>query len=486
MGRKTNNRPSPDTASVASPGPDLSRIALQFAKRCLASRTLDELFLLLVNDLRCLVEFDRAFLISSLSGKTGVEAANNLHSIKTGSKIIDQVNELSESLAQNDKAIFVSRRFLRSDPFGDSIDQKTKDALRKYMITSPRRSLFTLPLIHMGAVRAHLLLEFHDEDHYVQRQLSQLTLIGPILAAAIYEKSLEQKGKGPLESSAATGSKGSPTKQGIRKIMVGALGLSLLFAALLIPFPITVGGEAEVVCRSARMAFANLDGVLEKIHVKEGDHISKGTIVAQLDPTEVNLRIKALESRFGVLSEQMKRLSLESGEDPAKLAERRLLALKREGVSNEIKYLDWKKRKLRIKAPIDGIVITRQVSALQGKRVGSGEAICEIASPEKAQCVIFLPEDRVAGVRPGLSARVYLNDNPTHDRRLVITEISPYTEYHPRVGAVCRTYANFVSLPKELKLGMKGIGKIRLSSSNAFNILYARIRRGLNNLSLYL
>jgi hypothetical protein len=369
---------------------------------------------------------------------------------------------------------------------GDSVAPQVKEAIRKHLIISQCHTLFTLPLIHRGRVQATVVLEFFERGPADNNGINELINIGSILAAAIYERTFEERSGKFLKITGATNRESNQATGFKRKVIILVAMAIFLPAILLIPFPVTVGGEAEVICRDTRIAFANLEGVLDKVLVRQGDGVEKGQPIARLDPTELNLRLNALESRFEILSQQMNQLSLESGRDPAKLARKKLLALKREGVSNEMRYLKWKRENLWIRSPAKGLVITDGISALEGKRMKSGERVCEIASMDKAQVVIYLPEDRISGVKPRLPAHVYLNSDPTNPVELVISEISPYTEYHPRVGAAIRVFAEFKSTPARLKLGMKGIGKIKAPSSNLLSILYAKIQGGLNKISLYI
>lgn len=485
MSQLCQESPKTGDPEIVGVGPDLRDIALQLAKRSLVSDSLDDLCFTLTNDLRCLIEFDRAFVVSFNSGKPKVVASNSLPSVNTKSKVIDQVNVLFSRLGSNEKALLISKRFLRHDYLGDAVGPEAKELIRKYLLTNQNSALFILPLAHKGAGQWALFLEFFKEPYGFQDKVKELIGVGAILSAALYEKTLElnmnRAVKFPLLSI---------TKE--KRAWYWAKGLGLLVIIILLVyimffarFPVHVGGEAEIVRRDSRMAYANLNGALAEIMVDEGDLVKKGRVIARLDPTEADLELNALKSRFDILTAQMNTLGVESGQDPTKLAQRKLLALQREGVNNEIKYLKWKRRNLHVRAPVDGVVVTKGIKALEGKRVQAGEAICEIARPEFAQAVIYLPEEKLSNIEPLIPAWLYLNSDPLKAIPLVIKEIAPYTEYHPRAGSACRVYADFKSTPKGLKFGMKGIGKIKLSSSTLFNILRTRISPALNRLSLH-
>ncbi len=476
---------SPTGREAAESGRSLSEIALQLAKRSLASDSLDELYFTLTNDLRCLIEFDRAFVVSLNSSKPKVVASNSLPLVNNKSKVIDQINDLFHSLGANEKALLISKRFLRQDYLGDAVSPEAKGLLRKYMLTNRMSALFILPLGHKEIMQWRLFLEFSQEPQELHSKVKELISVGSILSAALYQKTLELNMNKAAKLSLGSLVRGAPTNSWVKRSCLLAMMIVLACVLFVIPFPVNVGGEAEIVCRDSRMAYSNLNGSLAEIMVHEGDFVKKGRLIARLDPTEADLELGALKSRYDILTEQMKRLGVESGQDPTKLAQRKLMALQREGVNNEIRYLQWKRKNLHVRAPVDGIIITKGIKALEGKRVQAGEVICEIARPQLTQAVIFLPEEKLSNIKPLAPAWIYLNSAPLKAIPLVIKEVAPYTEYHPRVGSACRVYGEFKSRPKGLKFGMKGIGKIKLSSSSLFSILRSRLSPALNRLSLH-
>jgi multidrug resistance efflux pump len=167
------------------------------------------------------------------------------------------------------------------------------------------------------------------------------------------------------------------------------------------------------------------------------------------------------------------------------LAKVKLAELKREGVSAELEFLRWQGQFLVITAPVSGVIVTKDVETLVGKKLEAGEPFCEIAEPGLLQTEISVPEDRIMRVKPGREAQVYLNNAPGRGYKLKVDEISPRSEVEPRLGNVYKVTADFVDSPGPIRVGMKGIAGIDTGSTNLWTILTLRLSVRMNQLSLY-
>jgi multidrug resistance efflux pump len=233
------------------------------------------------------------------------------------------------------------------------------------------------------------------------------------------------------------------------------------------------------------LAFVRTDGLVERINVKEDSRVEKGQTLATLDPRDLDFEIKVAEKKFEILTQELMLLRRESGQEPSKLAESKLTELKRMSAWEELEYLKWKTRFLEIKAPVSGVVITREVDTLVGKKFKAGEPFCEIAVPSDLWVIIHVPEDRIGALEKGQIGAIYLNNEPGRPYNVHVAEIAPMAQAMPRLGNVYRVGATFVELPKRLKVGMKGIGKIHTGSSSLASMIGRRLLTRWNQLSIY-
>ncbi len=155
-----------------------------------------------------------------------------------------------------------------------------------------------------------------------------------------------------------------------RRLWIGlALGLVVVLLVLfLFPIDHTVGGDASIVPWERKFAFCKIDGLIDKTLVKEGDRVKSGQSLALLDPKEIQFRIAKTEREIDIIARQTERLTREADKTPSKLGERKIAELERQKKGEELKYYRWQSQFLSIKAPTDGIIMTKDVDSLAGKK----------------------------------------------------------------------------------------------------------------------
>lgn len=480
---------SPQQAPSEQPDPKQRALALglEFSKRALEAESLDDLFFMLTNDIRTLVEFDRAFLLTHLEGRSQLAAAGNQPILEKKSKFYAQMNRLARKLRNVERGILLSGTADTASLPDDEVPTDVKEELAAFMEFSQCSFFLCVPLKHNDALLGHLVLEFLDKN--VPRQIEILTLfnLGSLFGAALAEKWLAKR-------KPAVASFIYPDAAGRRNVMrffLVTLPLAILVVVGLVcllfyvPLDSTVGGEAEVVPRDKHVAFAQIDGLVEKVFAREGAGVEEGQPLAVLDRKELDFEISSSERRFDIHTKEMLLLRRESGQDPSKLAESKLVQLKRQSAWEELQFLKWKAQFLVIKAPVSGIVVTREVESLAGKKFKAGEPFCEIAVPGELWVEILVPEDRITFVRKGQTAEVFLNSAPGTPCKLRIAEISPLAEVVPRLGNVYRVRGPFPDASPSVKVGMKGIGKIFSGRERLYRILAHRLQARWNQLSIY-
>jgi multidrug resistance efflux pump len=267
--------------------------------------------------------------------------------------------------------------------------------------------------------------------------------------------------------------------------LAAAIAALLLVVFFLLPISATVGGEAQVVPRDRKVAFSKVEGLIDRIFVKEGDQVREGQVLASLDPKELDYKIASAKAELDVLSEKAALYRSYLDEDPDKLAESRLVELRIKAARLDLQYYQWQRQLLEIKAPCTGIILTKDVQTLEGKKLTTGEAFCEIAIPGELWVDVYVPEGRVANVRSGNPLRLYLNNEPLRVHNLTAAEITPSAEADPRLGNVYRVKASFADGQESARVGMKGIGKIDTRDTTLWCITTQRFAGLWNQWSLW-
>ncbi len=209
--------------------------------------------------------------------------------------------------------------------------------------------------------------------------------------------------------------------------------------------------------------------------MREGSEVQKDAVLATLDPKDLEFRITVARRELDMLTKEMSILSDAAGQNPSKLAQAQLVELNRKKKTQELDYLKSRRAFLELKAPVAGTVTTKSVQSLAGKRLGAGDAFCEIAVRSELSVDVNVPDDRITFVKPGQDVLVYLNSNPSRGYKLKITEIAPRAEALPRFGNVFRARATFAHAPVTTMVGMKGIGKINTGSASLWSMISRKL-----------
>jgi hypothetical protein len=463
------------------------RRAIDFSQAALASTSLDHLYFFLTNDIRALLDFDRCSLVTHIGGKSKLVAVNEQPLLETKAKFHTEITELAADIKSVKQGILLPRNQPPENILEQGLSEDVLKSLQSFMEFSGSSYLALVPLQHGTETAAHLLIEWFEDNMPNRAALANLMKLGPYFGTAIAEKWLLNKRPGvrALISTDPDSVKGGVPKYvkwaGIAVAAIVLLGV-LFFA---IPFTRHVGGEASIIPYKRHMAFCKIEGLIDKVLVHEGDRVDKDQVVAVMDPKDLDYKIKTAQSEYDLLSEKLMVLRNMADEDPKNLAESQLVKLERNSAWLDLNYYKWQKSFLDLRTPVEGIVITKDVETLVGKKFQAGEPFCEIAAPGDLWLEIFVPEDRISRVETGQKLRVYLNNEPLTGRELTVKEIAPAAEANERLGNIYRVRAPFPEAHEIARVGMKGIAKIDTGQTNLWSIVTQRLVAFWNKMSIY-
>lgn len=131
-------------------------------------------------------------------------------------------------------------------------------------------------------------------------------------------------------------------------------------------------------------------GEINNIYVKEGQRLTKGTLIAEIDPTDYRLQVDNAAARFSVVDSQFKRSK--------PLVDKGLLAKSQFDeidANRQIALAELELSKLRLSftklyAPVDGII--SRVSVDQFENIQVGQQVVNIHSIENVEVLIQLPD----------------------------------------------------------------------------------------------
>jgi multidrug efflux pump subunit AcrA (membrane-fusion protein) len=141
-------------------------------------------------------------------------------------------------------------------------------------------------------------------------------------------------------------------------------------------------------------------GLLERIFVREGDHVTKGQPVAQLDKKRIETMLeesRARKAQGQAESDRLRGMGDEAGAQVASLQVR---------VSEqEEKKLELDLAATTLRSPIDGVVLTKDLELHSGETLQAGTLFAEVAALDDWELQLELNEKRVGRVEQSLARK---------------------------------------------------------------------------------
>ena len=208
-----------------------------------------------------------------------------------------------------------------------------------------------------------------------------------------------------------------------RRGQVTLLSLVALTLLLLLPIRYRVLASLKLQPVERRFIAVPFDGPLQHVHVKPGDMVAKGDLLASMDPKEIEYEIAGNQAEWNRAEQERKSLMVKHDFAGSKLA-----SLDTERLRIQTDLLSHQLDQSQIRSPIDGVIVSGDVMQSEGMPMSRGESLFEVAPLGKMVVEIAVPETDVAEVRPGMDVTFYVHAFP--NRKLVgtIERIHPKAE----------------------------------------------------------
>lgn len=185
---------------------------------------------------------------------------------------------------------------------------------------------------------------------------------------------------------------------------------------------------------------AKVDGRLEKVYVREGDHVAKGQVLAILEQVDtdadlLNAKGTYLDAQTNLRKAETDLVRYEKLYATGAVSQQAVddyrfardnAAAKLESARGNLQSMESKSAATVLTAPADGIISKRYYQ--EGYYAKSGTPLFAVADISVLKTVIHVPEGQVAGISVGNEAQVTLPAYP--DKKIIgrITRIAPVAD----------------------------------------------------------
>jgi membrane fusion protein (multidrug efflux system) len=142
---------------------------------------------------------------------------------------------------------------------------------------------------------------------------------------------------------------------------------------------------------------SKIHGTVIKVEVSEGETVSKGQVIARIDPDDFRIAVDSARASFELASANYKRLASLFEQEIVAKAEIDKLEAQVKTSRAALENAELMLSRCTIKAPISGVI--RSLDATEGLLLSVSDPVAEILQVDRVKAVVGIPESDVALVK---------------------------------------------------------------------------------------
>jgi RND family efflux transporter MFP subunit len=426
---------------------------------------LDRVLQTIVNAPQAVIPYERAAIALDQNGKYKLAAITGLTQVDADAPDIAPLNDILRWVMLSEERVHVRQH-------GNEIDierPETRTKFQAYFETSGMRSFYALPLSDDTGRVGVLGLESPDPDFLQVAHMEILQVLAGQATVALRNALMYKDVPfiSVLEPVLSRKRKFMAMEKRRRTLLLGAAAAVLIFLAAF-PWPLRLEGDAVVAPVHSAQLQPELEGVINKVYVREGDRVTRGQVLAELGDWEARAKLAQAEAKYQTTLLQMNHAL--SANDGTEAGMQRIQAGYWESeVERSQELLD----QTRLRSPINGIVTTPHVENMVGRRLEFGDTFAEVVDTSRTIVDVAIDDTDVSLLRIGEPASVKLHSFPTRVFRGDVMVVSP----KGTLQGDARVFFARVAVPNAdgaIRAGMEGRSKVRAGWYPAGYALFRR------------
>jgi len=419
----------------------------------------------IVNAPQAVIPYERAAVALEHGGKYKLSAITGVTQVDAGAPDVAPLNDLLRWTMLSEEVVHVRQH-------GDKIDaarEETRAKFQSYFATSGMRAFYAIPLTDDTGRVGVLGLESADPDFLSPAHIEILQVLAGQATVALRNAQMYKEVPfiSVLQPVLEKKRKFMAMEKRRRTLTVVAAAAVLIFLAA-VPLPLRVDGDAVVAPLHSAQIQPEVEGVVSKVYVREGDQVTRGQIIASLADWDARSVLAQAQAKYQMALLQMNR-SLAANDGSEAGVQRIQADFWKSEVARDQELLD----KMQLRSPIDGLVATPHIENMVGKRLQYGDSFAEIVDTSRAIVDVAIDDTDSAQLRAGEHASVKLNSFPTRIFRGDVMVVSP----KGTLQGDSRVFFARVAVPNAdgaIRSGMEGRGKVRVGWYPAGYVLFRK------------
>jgi RND family efflux transporter MFP subunit len=419
----------------------------------------------IVNAPQAVIPYERAAIALEQGGKYKLCAVTGVTQVDVDAPDIAPLNAILRWSLLSGETTYVRQH-------GDEIDaarEETRAKFQTYFETSGMRGFYAIPLTDDTGRVGILGLESPDPDFLSPAHLEILQVLTGQATVALRNAQMYKEVPfiSVLQPVLEKKRKFMAMEKRRRTLMIAAAAAVLIFLAIF-PLPLRVDGDAVVAPLHSAQIQPEVEGVVSRVYVHEGDRVTHGQVIAELADWEARSALAQAQAKYQTALLQMNR-SLAANDGSQAGVERVQADYWKSEVARDQTLLD----KTRLRSSIDGLVATPHVENMVGRRLQYGDSFAEVVDTSRAVVDVAVEDTDSGLLRAGAPASVKLNSFPMRIFRGDVIVVSP----KGILQGDARVFFARVAVPNSdgaVRAGMEGRGKVRVGWYPAGYVLFRK------------
>jgi hypothetical protein len=266
-----------------------------------------------------------------------------------------------------------------------------------------------------------------------------------------------------------------------KQVLAAVAGLVLLL--LFMPVHLSVLAQAEIVARDPVIVRSPLDGIVSSLLVRPNMVVEHGTVLLQLDDTELQTRLDVAEQTLAISRAQYQQAGQSASFSSDAKASLRVLALEAGKYQSEVAYVKSLLQRSEVQAERAGVVIMPNPDELIGRPVVTGERLMTIADPENTQLEAWLAVGDDIALLYDSKIDFFPNVAPDQKFSVRLRRMDYRAESIETGDLAYRIRGDFEGHPNLPRIGMRGTAKLY---GEQVSLAYFLLRRPLATMRRWL
>ena len=316
-------------------------------------------------------------------------------------------------------------------------------------------SAVTFPLVNGDKVVGALTLERREGYLF---DLTSLEICEAVASVAGPIVDLKRENEESLPLQAWDGLKGLWRKltgeghPGLKLIVLAVLAVALFFTFATGDYRISADSTVEGVVQ--RAVAAPFDGFVKEAPLRAGQTVQAGQVIARLDDRDLSLeRLKLVNQREQYVTQHREAMA---NHDRAQIE---IFGAQVAQVDAQIALTEERLGRVALASPLDGLIVSGDLSESLGTPVQQGQVLFEIAPLDGYRVALQVDERDIGDVSVGQTGELVVSSMPRERFAFKVTSVTPVNAAKDGRNFF-KVEARLDDANVRLRPGMEGVGKI--------------------------